>query len=211
MKKLRFKTIPDLYLPTFGVDELEKLLGAARRFDIERMRFTPAGQLAVSGLHQEDVPELQSILTTFMSGPSPNGIGRIMTCPGCGDCKFGVRNTEEIAARLGQIDVVLPFPAPLKISVAGCRRCCTMPRIRDIGLLPGPKGWSLSFGGNGGATPRIGDMIGQDLSEEDLLSLVQGCLNVYQQDANPGERTARYVERIGITEFLKIIKKNVSI
>jgi NAD(P)H-nitrite reductase large subunit len=211
MKTTRFKTIPDLYLPTFGVQELERLLTVARRFNITKMRFTPGSQIAVAGLNEEDVEELRSILGSFMSGPVPNGLGRILTCPGCGECRYGTRNTEEIATRIGRLDIKLPLPAPLKIAVAGCRRCCTMPRVRDVGLLPGPTGWSLSFGGNGGADPRIGDILGQDLSEDELLVLVQGCLSVYIDDAKPGERSARYMERTGITEFSKKITNKLAI
>lgn len=90
------------------------------------------------------------------------------------------------------------FPGKIKIGISGCPRCCGESHTRDIGLIGTNKGWTVIFGGNGGTRPRIGDVIAKNLSREEALDLVQRLLEYYQIHAKGKERTARFMERIGI-------------
>jgi NAD(P)H-nitrite reductase large subunit len=208
-----FHTIPSLNLSTFTTDDLEKLSSAGRYFNIDRIRFTPGGQLAVSGVAEEDLPELTALLGEFMHSMPDNGIGTIFACPGCNDCKHGLRDTSEIASKIQNLDLPLPLPAKVKIAVAGCTRCCTMPRLRDIGLIPagGDAGeWHLYFGGNGGSKPRISDCIGENLSPDETLKYIRISLSIYQQCAKPGIRTSRFIETTGFESFRKKLEKKLT-
>ncbi|MDD3857824.1 MAG: hypothetical protein PHP43_07225 [Methanoculleus sp.] len=53
------------------------------------------------------------------------------------------------------------------------------------------------FGGNSAGRPRIGDLVARDLPEEQALDLVRRLLEYYRKNAKPGERTARFIERVG--------------
>lgn len=210
MNSKPFHIISSLNLPFFTLADLEKLGNAGRRFNIEKMRFTPGGQLAVSGIVDKDIPEFTALLSQFMQPIPENGISVILACPGCNDCKHGLRDTTDIAEKLQNLHISQPLPAKVKIAIAGCPRCCTMPRLRDIGLIPAAGasgGWHLYFGGNGGANPRISDRIAENLSTDQSLEYIKHCLDVYKKNAQPGMRTSRFIEAIGIAAFIKKTEK----
>ena len=144
MTSHNFKTVPGLHLPTFSVRELELLLESARHFNIQHMRITPASQIAVSGVDESDFPALIAQFQRFMVTMEKKQIS-IISCSGCGNCKFGVGDTSSVARSLEEMNFNKPLPAKCKIAIAGCSRCCTMPYVRDVGLIPSPHGWKLIF------------------------------------------------------------------
>jgi NAD(P)H-nitrite reductase large subunit len=73
--------------------------------------------------------------------------------------------------------------------------------VRDIGVFAKKKGWTIVFGGNSARRPRVGDIIAEDITKEELLSLTKHCLEYYGAHGKKKERTARFVERIGIDEI----------
>ena len=77
--------------------------------------------------------------------------------------------------------------------------------MQDIGFLGKKKGWTVIFGGNSARRPRIGDVLVEDVSKEEALEVSKKCLEYYVKNARKMERTARFIERIGIEE----LKKNV--
>lgn len=90
------------------------------------------------------------------------------------------------------------FPAKVKIGISGCPRCCGESHTRDIGIMGTNKGWTVLFGGNGGTRPRFGDVIAQCLTATEALDCSQRLAEYYRKHAKPHERTARFVERVGI-------------
>ncbi|MBU4263196.1 MAG: hypothetical protein KKC76_15180 [Proteobacteria bacterium] len=55
--------------------------------------------------------------------------------------------------------------------------------------------------GNGGGQPRIGDIIAENLSDEQVIELDGGCLDFYRSGARKKERNARFMERIPQEQF----------
>lgn len=202
MTSHNFKTIPGLHLPTFSVPELELLLESARHFNIEHMRITPTSQIAVSGVDESDFPELIAQFQQFMVTMEEKQIS-IISCSGCGNCKYGIGDTSSVVRTIGEMHFSEPLPAKCKIAIAGCSRCCTMPFVRDIGLIPSPHGWKLIFGGNGGGNPRIGDIVAEKVPEHELVELVYKCLHVYRKHGHPKQRTSRFIEDFGVERFKK--------
>ena len=99
----------------------------------------------------------------------------------------------------------MDFPAKVKIGVSGCQFCCGESFVRDIGIFGKKKGWTVIFGGNSGRKPRVGDIIAEDISREEVIDLTKRCLEYYAANGRKRERTARFVERIGIDKFKKSV------
>ena len=78
--------------------------------------------------------------------------------------------------------------------------------VKDFGAFGKKAGWTIVFGGNAGAKPRIADVIAESLSTEQAIELAQRCFDYYQSNAKPKERSARFIERIGIEEFKKAVQ-----
>ena len=80
----------------------------------------------------------------------------------------------------------------------GCPFCCGESFVRDIGIFGKKNGWTLIIGGSSARRPRIGDMLTEDISKDQVIELTKRCLNYYHDKAKKKERMARFVDRIGI-------------
>jgi len=92
----------------------------------------------------------------------------------------------------------MELPAKVKIGISGCPFCCGESFVRDIGMFGKKKGWTVIFGGNSARRPRIGDIIAENLEKEEAITLTKRCLVYYAENGKKKERTARFIERIGI-------------
>jgi NAD(P)H-nitrite reductase large subunit len=122
----------------------------------------------------------------------------VQACPGTEVCKFGVRDSLGMGLQLESLYVAMDLPAKLKMGISGCPFCCAESYVRDIGLIGKKKGWIITFGGNSGGRPRIGDIIAQDVADVEAVALVQRCLEYYRDNVGKKLRTARFVEKVGI-------------
>ena len=93
------------------------------------------------------------------------------------------------------------------MGVSGCHFCCAESYVRDIGLIGKKKGWILTFGGNSGGRPRIGDVIAEDIADDEAVGLVQRCLEYYRNNCDKKLRTARFVEKTGIEAIKQAVLK----
>lgn len=181
------KTYAILPGPEMGVvppEYLETLAAVARKYDIPFLKITSAQRLAMAG-HAEESAE-------------PKGIHYIQACPGAPWCKYGRRDSLELARKLEEACLAMDLPAKTKVGVSGCPMNCCESYVRDLGIFAKKNGWTLVFGGNGGSNPRLGDMVAEDLSDDEVVELAGRCLRFYGEKARNRERSARFMERTGI-------------
>ena len=100
----------------------------------------------------------------------------------------------------------LVVPGKVKVAVSGCAFNCCEGYVRDLGLFAKKSGWTLIFGGNAGARPRIGDVIADKLSDEAVIELIGKCLGYYCDNAKKGERSGHMVGRLGVDSLLQAVK-----
>lgn len=204
-----FKTVDGYAFPILTPTDLVRLHDLSRQFNIDQIRFTPTSQLSVSGIDGDSFQDFRQAVIPFME-PLPTNGTIIHSCNDHYQCAHEFEDTSIIVRRLADLELEQPLPAKIKIGVAGCYRCCTMVRVRDVGIFPGARNsstWSLSFGGNGGYNPRIGDIIATDLHEIEVIDMVYRIISTYRQHARKYERTAPFLIRYGIDNFINEIKK----
>jgi NAD(P)H-nitrite reductase large subunit len=166
------------------------------------MKITSGQRIALIGITEA---QLQGLFMDL--GPDADRTGGpclhfVQACLGTESCRYGNQDSLGLARAVEARFRERIYPAKLKIGVSGCPRCCGESHTRDIGILGSARGWTVIFGGNGGTRPRIGDVVARNLSEEEALDLVERILEYYRSHAKPKERTARFMERIGM-ETLK--------
>jgi NAD(P)H-nitrite reductase large subunit len=93
------------------------------------------------------------------------------------------------------------LPGKFKMAVSGCKLSCSESWVRDIGLIGFADGWTLTIGGNVGMTPRIGKELKTGLNDEQVLTAVEKVISVYMDQAKPGERLGKMIERVGLDPF----------
>ena len=121
----------------------------------------------------------------------------VKSCVGQTWCRYGVQDSVRMAIDLELRYRGLRSPHKLKSAVSGCaRECAEAQSARTSASSPRRSGWNLYVGGNGGATPRHADLLAQDLSDAELVRLIDRFLMFYIRTADRLERTSTWLERI---------------
>jgi NAD(P)H-nitrite reductase large subunit len=179
-------------------DHLEKVAAVARKHSVPTLKITSGQRIALVGIPGEQLGAVFRDLGQDADSTGGPCLHYVRACPGTETCRYGVQDSMGLAAALEKRFMGRALPAKLKIGVSGCPRCCGESHTRDIGILGTNRGWTVIFGGNGGTRPRIGDEVAKGLSGEEALDLLERLLEYYRSNGKPKERTARFMERIGM-------------
>jgi NAD(P)H-nitrite reductase large subunit len=183
-------------------EDLEKIAQVGRKYRVPMLKITSGQRIALVGLEPDDVQKVIYELGLLAKPETAPCVKFVQACLGTEMCKYGNQNSIGLARAIDERFKNQTFPAKIKIGVSGCPRCCGESHIRDIGIMGTNKGWTVFFGGNGGTRPRFGDIIAKDLSTMEILDCAERLAEYYRNNAKPHERTARFMERVGM-ETLK--------
>lgn len=200
-----YNVLPGNHMGVLSLDYLEKLITVARKHDIPFLKITSAQRLAIAGHSPDTVKEIFRELGAPEGPVKPPGVHYIQACPGSKWCKYGRQDSLALGGKLRQRIVDMDLPAKTKVGISGCPLNCCESYIRDLGIFGKKKGWSLVFGGNGGGAPRIGDVIAENLDDEEVIDLAVKCLEEYGKAARKKERTARFMTRTDLEYFKKAV------
>ncbi|MDI9448481.1 MAG: NAD(P)/FAD-dependent oxidoreductase [Pelotomaculaceae bacterium] len=203
--KKSYAIVPRISAGLVTPDFLENVARVARKYNVPLIKLTSAQRLALVGLNPEDVEKIWQELGADVGPAVGPCVHYVKACPGTAACRFGILDSLGLGLRLEKEFLGMDLPAKVKIGVSGCPNKCGEAYVRDIGLFGKKSGWTFIFGGNSGARPRIGDIIAENLTDDQVVELARKCLDYYKANARGRERTARFIERIGIEEFKKAV------
>ena len=205
--KKTYAIVPRTPVGLISPEVLEAISSVVRRYNLPLIKITSGQRIALIGLQREEVDKIWHDLKMEIGPAVELCVHYVQACPGTEVCKFGVRDSLGLGLKLEQLYVGMDLPAKVKIGVSGCPFCCAESYVRDIGLIGKKKGWVVTFGGNSGGRPRIGDIIAEDISDTEAVELVQRCLDYYRDNIDKKLRTARFIEKIGIDAFKEAVLK----
>ncbi|MFF1736991.1 nitrite reductase large subunit NirB [Streptomyces sp. NPDC058247] len=162
-------------------------------------KITGGQRIDLFGARVEQLPLIWARLVDagFESGHAyGKALRTVKSCVGQTWCRYGVQDSVRMAIGLELRYRGLRAPHKLKSAVSGCGRECAEAQSKDFGVIATANGWNLYVGGNGGATPRHADLLAQDLSDTELVRLIDRFLMFYIRTADRLERTASWLERI---------------
>ena len=183
-------------------DDLETIAKIGRKYKVPILKITSGQRFALIGLEPEDVPRIFHELGPLAQPESAPCVKFVQACLGTEMCRYGNQDSVGLAGILEEQFRDQTFPAKVKIGVSGCQRCCGESQTRDIGIMGTNRGWTVFFGGNAGRKARIGDIVARDLTAAEVLDCTSRLLEYYRRHAHANERTARFMERVGM-ETLK--------
>lgn len=195
-KNNTYNVLPGTKMGILTAEYLEKLTDIARKHDIPFFKITSAQRLAIVGHTPETAEQIWKELGQKTGPRKPVGIHYIQACPGVKWCKYGRQDSLALGEKLEKKFGDLPLPAKTKVGISGCPLNCCESYVRDIGIFGKKNGWTLIFGGNGGGCPRIGDIVAEDLRDDEVIALMGKCLEFYRKNARKMERTGRLMRRI---------------
>lgn len=182
---------------------LEGVMKVVRQYNIPITKITSGQRLALVGIKKEDINPVWDALQMDVGRAIELCLHYVQACPGSAVCTYGRQDSLGLGLDIETFFYGYQLPAKVKIGVSGCPFCCGESYVRDIGIIGKKKGWIVTFGGNSGSRPRIADVLAKDLSKDEVIELIKKCLDYYKDNAKKKERTARFVNRIGIEEMKK--------
>ncbi len=203
--KQTYGIVPTSPLGVVTPEFLEKVAQVAKKYDIPVIKLTSAQRLALVGLKPEIVEDVWADLGVDPAPAVGSCVHYVKACPGNSFCRFGIMNTLGIGMRLHELLVGKDLPGKTKIGVSGCPNNCCEGYLRDIGLFGRKNGWTLVVGGTSGRKPRIGDVVAENLNDDQAVELMQKCLAYYKDNAKPRERISRLIERTGVEALKKAV------
>ncbi len=203
--KKTYAIVPRTPAGILSVEKLEAITNVVKKYNIPITKITSGHRLALVGIKKEEVNAVWEDLNIGVGRATELCLHYVQACPGTAVCSFGVQDSLGLGMELEQVFAEKTLPAKLKLGISGCQFCCGESFVRDIGLIGKKNGWRLIFGGNSGKKPRIGDVIAEDLSKEEVIKIIDACLSYYVENAKKKERTSRFMDRVGVEEFKNTI------
>ncbi|WP_351231919.1 nitrite reductase large subunit NirB [Streptomyces sp. NPDC002133] len=179
-------------------DKLIVIGEVARDFGLYT-KITGGQRIDMFGARVDQLPAIWTRLVDagFESGHAyGKALRTVKSCVGQTWCRYGVQDSVRMAIDLELRYRGLRAPHKLKSAVSGCARECAEAQSKDFGVIATASGWNLYVGGNGGAAPRHADLLAQDLSDAELVRLIDRFLMFYIRTADRLERTSVWLERL---------------
>lgn len=201
--KETYAIVPRTPVGLINADTMAKIIAVIKKYNIPIAKITSGQRLALVGLKKDDIEPAWQDLGLDIGRATELCLHYVQACPGTAVCRYGVQDSLGLGMELENFYVGMELPAKIKIGVSGCPLCCAESHVRDVGIFGKSKGWTVTFGGNSGGRPRVADVLAQNLSREETVSLVKRCLDYYRENGKKKERTARFIERTGIDTMKK--------
>jgi nitrite reductase (NADH) large subunit len=122
----------------------------------------------------------------------------VKTCVGSEWCRFGTQDSTGLGIKLERLMWGSWTPHKVKLAVSGCPRNCAEATIKDIGIICVEAGYDMVIGGNGGIELRGTDLLCRLATEDEVLEHAGAFMQLYREEGRYLERTAPYVERVGL-------------
>ena len=179
-------------------EHLESIAAVARKYSVPVIKITSGQRFALVGVERDDVDGVWRELGMDVGKATELCLHYVQACPGTAVCKFGMQDSLGLGMKIEEFFIGMDLPAKVKIGVSGCPFCCGESFVRDMGVFGKRRGWNLVVGGSSARRPRVGDLVREGLSEEDVIPLVKRTLEFYRDNGRKRERMAKFVDRIGI-------------
>jgi NAD(P)H-nitrite reductase large subunit len=186
-------------------DLLRKIADISKKYQAKAIKITGATRLAIVGLKESDIDAVWEELGLEKGAAVGLCVRSIRACPGTTFCKLGKQDALGIGMALDRKYHAAALPGKFKMAVSGCKLSCSESWVRDIGLIGFAEGWTLTIGGNVGMTPRIGKELKTGLNDDQVMGAVEKVIAVYTDQAKPGERLGKMIERIGLDPFKAVM------
>lgn len=186
--------------------QLHVIAALAERFGDGSVHFTTRQGVEIPHVPYENLAPLRLALAEgglklASAGPC---VRAIIACPGS-SCPRGMIDSQGLAQRLhARVGMRDGLPHKFKIGISGCPNGCTKPKENDLGVMGRGKGFAVFVGGKMGKQPRWGDLLPEEISDEDrLMRIVDAVIDWYAAEGSPRERFGSTIDRVGLDRLIE--------
>ena len=196
-----YSVVPRMWGGVTSAKELRAIADVCDKFDIPTVKITGGQRVDMLGVKKEDLPAVWADLNAagMVSGHAyGKALRTVKTCVGSEWCRFGTQESTAMGITLEKMTWGSWHPHKVKLAVSGCPRNCAEATIKDFGVVATEAGWDLHVGGNGGIKVRATELLCKVTTEAQVLEYCGAFLQLYRQEARYLERTAPWLERVGL-------------
>ncbi len=196
-----YSVIPRMWGGMTTPQELRAVADVAEKFNVKTVHVTGGQRIGLYGLEKEQLPAVWKEFTDagMVSGHAyGKALRTVKTCVGKEWCRFGTQDSTQMGIKLEELSWGSWTPHKFKMAASGCPRNCAEATIKDFGVVCVDSGYELHVGGNGGIKVRATDFLCAVKTEEEVLEYAAAYMQFYREDAHYLERTAPWIERVGL-------------
>ncbi len=200
-----YSVVPRMWGGLTNPRELRAIADVVEKYDAPMVKVTGGQRLDIFGIKKEDLPAVWADLNAagMVSGHAyGKSLRTVKTCVGSDWCRFGTQDSTGLGVKVERMTWGSWMPHKFKIAVSGCPRNCAEATIKDFGVVCVDSGYELSVGGNGGIKVRATDFLCKVATEEEAMQYCAAFIQLYREEARYLERTAPWIERIGV-EYIR--------
>lgn len=199
-----YSVVPRMFGGMCTPNELRAIADVADKYEVPEMKVTGGQRIDMFGISKENLPKMWEDLSAagFVSGHAYGKAMRtVKTCVGKSWCRFGTQDSTGLGVKLEELTWGSWMPHKFKLAVSGCPRNCAEATIKDFGVVCVDSGYELHVAGNGGIKVRVTDLLCKVDTEEEVIEYCGAFCQLYREDAHYLERTAPWIERVGLEKI----------
>lgn len=196
-----YSVVPRMWGGLTNPRELRAIADVVEKFNAPMVKVTGGQRLDIFGIKKEDLPAVWADLNAagMVSGHAyGKSLRTVKTCVGSEWCRFGTQDSTGLGVQTERMTWGSWMPHKFKIAVSGCPRNCAEATIKDFGIVCVDSGYELHVGGNGGIKVRATDLLCKVSTEAEALHYCAAFIQLYREEARYLERTAPWIERVGV-------------
>ena len=200
-----YSVVPRMWGGLTNPTELRAIADVVEKYDAPMVKVTGGQRLDIFGIKKEDLPAVWADLNAagMVSGHAyGKALRTVKTCVGSEWCRFGTQDSTGLGVKIERMSWGSWMPHKFKIAVSGCPRNCAEATIKDFGVVCVDSGYELHVGGNGGIHVRATDLLCKVATEEEAMDYCAAFIQLYREEARYLERTAPWIERVGV-DYIK--------
>ena len=196
-----YSVVPRIWGGVVTPSELRAIADVAEEFSVPTVKITGGQRIDLLGVAKTELPAVWRRLNEagMVSGHAyGKALRTVKTCVGSDWCRFGTQDAIGMGIELEKMCWGSWTPHKVKMAVSGCPRNCAEATIKDFGVVAVDSGWELHVGGNGGVKVRATDLLCKVKTAEEVKEYCGAYLQLYREEARYLERTAPWIERVGL-------------
>ncbi len=197
-----YSVVPRIWGGVTNAHELRTIADVAEKYQVPMVKITGGQRIDLLGVKKEDLPKVWADLVQagFSSGHAyGKSLRTVKTCVGKEWCRFGTQDSTGLGIDLEKLTWGSWTPHKVKLAVSGCPRNCAEATIKDFGVVCVDSGYELHIAGNGGVKVRATDFLCHVKTPEEVKEYAGAFMQLYREEAHYLERTAPWVERVGLS------------
>jgi nitrite reductase (NADH) large subunit len=211
-KDRSYTVVPRMWGGVTTPAELRAIADAAEKYDVPMVKLTGGQRIDLVGVQKEQLPHIWKDLNSagMVSGHAyGKALRTVKTCIGSQYCRFGTQDSVAMGIALEKLSWASWTPHKFKMAVSGCPRNCAEATIKDFGVVAVDSGYELHIGGNGGIKVRVTDLLARVETDGEVLEYAGAFMQLYREEARYLERTAPWIERVGLNYVKERIVNDV--